>query len=291
MNPSQPLQISYLYGGIVNYRPGESLGERSLTDYELVLLLQGSAVYTRNGASYDLNTGSILLARPGSREQYVWDTEQNTRHAYIHFNMENIPARWGPPDSWNIIKHQPDPVIPALFRHLIERIHDHPEWPSTTPDASTCCLIESLLSVFFETKRKRESESPSRSLTVSRALNHMRLTLDENPETPLTLGMLAEAVGVSEKHLCRLFAQSLGHSPLHTYQLLKLQLSISLLARSDLSIKEISQRCGYSDPLYFSRRFHSQFDCSPTQARRRMIAGESILQTSLPADVMPRLYW
>lgn len=291
MNPSPSLQISYLYGGIVNYRPGESLRERTLTDYELVYLLQGSATYTRNGTSHELETGTILLAQPGSREQYVWDTEQNTRHAYIHFNMENTPTSWGEPDSWAIIKTQPNPVIPSIFRHLIERVHSHPEWPSTAPDQTTSSLLESLLGIFLEIDPKHESDSPTRSFIVSRALNHMRLTLDESPDTLLTLGILAQTAGVSEKHLCRLFTQTLGHAPLHTYQLLKLQLSISLLARSDLSIKEIAQRCGYSDPLYFTRRFQIQFNCSPTQARRRIISGESVLRTPLPADVMPRLYW
>jgi len=285
------LQISYLYGGIVNYRPGESLSERTLTDYELVFLLQGSAIYIRNGIKHDLETGSLLLARPDSREQYVWDTEENTRHAYIHFNMENTPTRWGPPDSWRIIKNQPDPAISAIFRLLIERVHSHPEWPSTTPDLTTCSLLESLLSIFLEVGPKQDSGTPNRSVTVSRALNHMRITLDESPDTPITLGMLAQTAGVSEKHLCRLFTQTLGHPPLRTYQLLKLQLAISLLARSDLNIKEISMRCGYADPLYFTRRFKIQFNCSPTQARQRMISGESMLQTPLPADVMPRLYW
>lgn len=291
MNPSPPFQVNYLYGGIVNYRPGESLKERTLTDYELVFLLQGSVTYIRNGISHDMPTGSMLLARPDSRERYVWDTESNTRHAYIHFNMENPPARWGSPDVWAILRNQPDPALSAIFRHLIERIHRNPEWPSTAPDQTTCSLLESLLGLFLENYPAEGNGTSSRSFAVSRALNHMRLTLDESTDTQLTLGALAQVAGVSEKHLCRLFQESLGHAPLHTYQLLKLQLSISLLARSDLSIKEISQRCGYTDPLYFTRRFQIQFRCSPTQARSRMISGGSMLQTALPADVMPRFYW
>ncbi|MCX7425339.1 MAG: hypothetical protein NTW96_06900 [Planctomycetia bacterium] len=35
------LELTYLYGGVVQYRAGETLRPRVLNDYELVLILEG----------------------------------------------------------------------------------------------------------------------------------------------------------------------------------------------------------------------------------------------------------
>lgn len=285
------IQIPYLYGGVVHYRPGESLGERTLTDFEIVLLLEGNAQYIRDGVTHPLSPGSIVLASPTEREQYIWDKKYNTRHAYIHFQIKNIPERWGDPSTWPILRLQPNPVLPPLIRHLIERIDQHPEWPLVGPGDSTCLLLESLVSVYLEPHSSPLPHSTNRSTPVSRALNWMRTILDESPNIPISLTILAKKSGVSEKHLCRLFKQSIGHPPLKTFELLKLQLALNLLSRSNLNIKEIAQRCGFDDPLYFTRRFTAQLGCSPTKARRKMLDGEALLLTPLPADIMPRLHW
>jgi len=43
------LRLGYVHGGVVVYRPGESLPERILPDYELVLVIEGDVVYRRDG--------------------------------------------------------------------------------------------------------------------------------------------------------------------------------------------------------------------------------------------------
>jgi hypothetical protein len=39
------LELTYLYGGVAQYRAGETLGPRVLNDYELVLILEGQVAY------------------------------------------------------------------------------------------------------------------------------------------------------------------------------------------------------------------------------------------------------
>ena len=69
----QNLILKYLYGGVVHYRPGESLMPRVLKDYELVLIIEGVATYRLEGREYLARPGSFILARPGFREAYQWD--------------------------------------------------------------------------------------------------------------------------------------------------------------------------------------------------------------------------
>jgi AraC-like DNA-binding protein len=126
---------------------------------------------------------------------------------------------------------------------------------------------------------------------VSHALNLMREQLDERPHQHLRLRDMARRSGVTEKHLCRVFSKALGHAPMKTFQLLKLQLALALLARSNLSVKGIADRCGFEDPLYFTRCFRRVYGAPPTEVRQSLMQGHRPPRSPLPAEVTPRIHW
>jgi AraC-like DNA-binding protein len=77
-----------------------------------------------------------------------------------------------------------------------------------------------------------------------------------------------------------------------TFTLLKLQMARPLLVRTNLSISEIAVRCGFDNPLYFSRRFSALYGCPPSDFRARLRGGQIIsMPNPLPVDLMPRTNW
>jgi hypothetical protein len=42
---SPRLELKYIYGSVVHYRPGDKLAPRVLQDFELVLMIEGTANY------------------------------------------------------------------------------------------------------------------------------------------------------------------------------------------------------------------------------------------------------
>lgn len=288
---SESLGLDYLYGGLVKYRAGESLALRTLSDYELILIIEGSVCYSKDGKSYNVPSGGVVLSRPGFKESCDWDLDGVTRHAYVHFQITSIPDDWPDQELWPIVINQPAKVVAGLFRYLLERVSNRSEWPSTAPGSNTCRLLECLLHILIEPNQEgglAEAHIPD---PVSQALNMMRETLDERPTELLSLERLAQRSCTTEKHLCRLFKQSLGYSPMKTFSLLKLQLAMALLSRSDLSIKQLALRCGFENPLYFSRVFSQTYHASPSVMRRRMREGEPPPLSPLPPELTPRVYW
>jgi AraC-like DNA-binding protein len=286
------LKLAYLHGGVVQYRAGETLGPRVLNDYELVLILEGNVTYQPNQRNYAAPPGSAILARPGFRETYQWDPLGLTRHAFFHFQVEQMPNAWPAESSWPVVRTQPDPVVLALFRHILHRFYLHPDWPTHPPGRDDCCMVETLINVLLEehgcesTQFERDRPTP-----VNRAIKMMRHAIEEEHHRSVDLGRLAKAAGVNEKHLCRLFQKALGYPPMETYRLLCLQLSLALLARSNLTIKQIAHRCGFDDPAYFSRYFSRVFRCSPRQLRRGLSEGMLPPASPLPVDLTPRIAW
>jgi len=286
------LQLGYLYGGAVQYQAGERLGPRVLSDHEFVLILEGNVTYQAERREYAAPPGTIILARPGLHEAYTWDKRGRTRHAFFHFGLDQVPADWPDAALWPVVRTQPDPVLPALFRHVMRRIYQHPNWPACAPGTDDCQVVETLMRLFLEEIATAESEfEHGRPAPVSRAIRYMREVIDEDPTRPVSLRQFSRVAGVNQKHLCRLFQHSLGHAPMQTHRLLRLQLALALLTRSNLSVKQISHRCGFDDPAYFSRCFRNVFRRSPRAVRHRVMQGLTPPPNPLPVDITPRLAW
>lgn len=286
------LKLAYLHGSIVPCRPGTTLGPRRLPDYELVLILEGNVTYQIQRRRYAAPPGSVILARPGVRETYRWDPNGPSRHAYFHFAISQMPDGWLDPLSWPVVRTQPPPVVPALVQHVLHRIYRHTDWPARPPGREDCAVVETLLELFFEEHGAEPSVvERERPAPVNRALRFLRHLIDEDPRRPVRLGELADIAGVNEKHLCRLFHKSLGHAPIQTHRLLCLQLSLALLTRSNLTVKQIAHRCGFSDPGHFSRCFSQVFGRPPRTVREQLHAGELPPANPLPADLTPRIVW
>ena len=287
------LRLDYVYGGTVTYRPGETLGPRVLTDYELVLIIEGQVSYCRDEHEHSAPPGTIILARPGFHESYRWDPQRETRHGYLHFNLDSIPREWPELAGWPVVVTKPDPACASLLQHNIRRCGAQPRWPAERPPREVCCLMKTVLDVLFEKHpaAARADEMIARPLPVQRALKRMREVIDEEPERPVSLGELAAAANVSPQHLCRLFQQEIGCGPMRAYRLLRLQLALVLLSRSNLTIKQIANRCGFASQFQFSRCFTETFRRPPTEVRRRLQRGEHPPSAALPPDVMPRVFW
>lgn len=79
---------------------------------------------------------------------------------------------------------------------------------------------------------------------------------------------VASAIGVSEVHLRRLFAQQRGESPRVAFQRLLLQQATKLLRETDLTLEEIADQCGYVNASSFSRAFKAVTGQAPGRFRR-----------------------
>lgn len=80
-------------------------------------------------------------------------------------------------------------------------------------------------------------------------------------EEPLPPDKLANAIGVTRRHLERLFCRNLKDTPTHFY--LKLRLARELLRQTDMSITSICMACGFESPSHFSRSYRARYGTTP----------------------------
>ena len=97
--------------------------------------------------------------------------------------------------------------------------------------------------------------------------------MKQNMNKLVSIGMIAEQLGLSQRHLVRLFQTEIGMKPTDFYRLIRLRYARALLRQGDMSITEIAIETGFSDCAHFSRQFKARFGLTPTELRLMSGAG------------------
>lgn len=100
--------------------------------------------------------------------------------------------------------------------------------------------------------------------TISRALR--LLAEGDGPEN---LADLAEKLGISDRHLRRLFKEHLGKSPMDIKTENRLGLAISLLGEDENAVSDVAYAAGFQSLRRFNDAFKTAYQMSPTAWRQR----------------------
>jgi transcriptional regulator GlxA family with amidase domain len=106
---------------------------------------------------------------------------------------------------------------------------------------------------------------PQTSALVKRTVVYFQ----QNYDRPLSRREIAEAIGVSENHLSRIFRRELGISPWDYLNRYRIKRAKDLLTRTSDSITSVALQVGFNDPAYFSRVFRRQAGLSPSEFREQ----------------------
>lgn len=117
---------------------------------------------------------------------------------------------------------------------------------------------ETLLSPSIVTSHQDETEPATAILRYIEQHYQMRLTLSD----------LAKHFTMSRTYLCDVFSKKYGVSPIQFLNLTRLYHAKHLLANSELSITDVSERTGFPNLHHFSKYFRSKEGISPAQYRQ-----------------------
>jgi AraC family transcriptional regulator len=259
---------------VADYAPGATYGPRRLVNYELLWILQGSAlwrtdVYDEAGVwqatvEEELRSGSVALSRRGNRDAYIWDCDRPSRHAYVHFDIDDV-GELGAPSTWPSVRSMSDP---ALLEELCGYLLDLAGVPSPSVRGHSDRLVAALLEVFVSAPA---AGRPGEMLPdgVRQVVDHVAAVWARSGPRIIPVPELAAAAHLSAGHLHRIFRQSFGCGPAYALDLIRLARAATALLRTNATIAEIATGCGYSNPFHFSRRFSLVYGEPPGTFRRR----------------------
>ncbi|NQU86293.1 MAG: helix-turn-helix transcriptional regulator [Mariniphaga sp.] len=123
-----------------------------------------------------------------------------------------------------------------------------------------------LLATFIFAHKTSEDLAYETNPVVRHAIDYLSKNLDKK----LTLQQISNKVGYSPTYFTTIFRKVTGYSPLSYFSHLKILKACEFLDYTNIKIKEISFKLGYTDPYYFSKDFSKRMGLSPRHYRYRV---------------------
>jgi len=157
----------------------------------------------------------------------------------------------------------------GLIHNLLSALTTFAADRSTGP--LTHLLTESLLHSCLRLLRSTPSHH---SRKATRTYESICLFIQENFQHPLSRESVAEHFGLAPNHISRLFRQE-GSMRFNDYlNLVRINRAKFMLRNYNMTLKEVSAKCGYGEVAYFCRLFKRINKETPTDYRASRQAGD-----------------
>lgn len=123
--------------------------------------------------------------------------------------------------------------------------------------------------------------------SVSRALR----IIDETAEENMDVMTLAEKVGMTDRHLRRLFDEHLGASPIEILVTKRLHLAKQLIVQTRSPITEIALAVGFKSIRRFNEAFKQLYKVPPSEVRKNISKGKQAEELTLFVPVRLPFDW
>ena len=233
--------------------------------YEIYYLLSGNRTYMIGDKMLKIYANSIVLIRPGLTHQTFGEEFERI---LINFNRNSLLEVFSESFTSELLQvfnnfylspqqHNANNLFESILKN----------YDSGNNRMLTLQLAELLTYIgdsFRSEGKKKPLPSPSDSPLLDKIINYM----NENFASITTIEEIAQHFFISKYHLCHLFSAEIGLPPIAYLTNLKIGKACDYLRNTDMSITDISTRCGFNSSSYFFRIFKKIMNLSPKEFRK-----------------------
>lgn len=136
-------------------------------------------------------------------------------------------------------------------------------FPFATARFWDSCRMREQLREYADQLNDKISETRSKSELAERAIQYIKQHYQED----ISLGDIAGALYTAPAYLAKRFKEKKNGTVMQYLETIRMNRAKELLENSGLSVTEIAQEVGYSDPNYFTRAFKKNCAKTPKQYR------------------------
>ena len=147
----------------------------------------------------------------------------------------------------------------------IENLFDTLNENLTDDKYSSAHYVSAFIKLLIYIDKYSQKSAPLPKTFFSSAITYINTNLSEK----ITVEEIAEFCHMSKYYFCRRFKQIIGYTVMEYILNTRLANAKVLILSSNISISEISERCGFSSFSYFSRAFRESFGITPNEFRKQ----------------------
>lgn len=257
--------------GIYERRMGANT--REVYDYELEYYVRSDGGVEIDGRYVPMRAGDVNIRKPGQQVQGIMPYVCYN----ICFDVSGHAQRTAPYYFGSKEQAQPqykNPILDAL------------------PERINCPAGSGIEALFMRACRLRNEDGPAHilhrnmllmqilslltdmvlpqtqrvSLKIQRAADEIERRFDEE----IRIDELITQSGMSKATFHRRFRAEMGCTPLELMTRMRMERAKELLIRTDETVANIAQLCGYTDNVYFTRIFRKHCGMTPSRFREGM---------------------
>jgi len=214
--------------------------------YEVVVYIKGNGFLVTPEKKYPVSPGSIVIIPPGTvhKSEFTVAFEE----IFINADFEQMFQLSTPA----VINVAMDSEGIQLAKMIYHNRYENSEYLAALCNAFTHFLAQSL---------KMDDE-------VGRAVNDIIYEITHNfHDCNINLKAILEKSGYAEDYIRSHFKKITTQTPIEFLTKLRIRHACYLMDvyKNALSLAEIAEKCGYTDYIYFSRRFKQQMGVSPRE--------------------------
>lgn len=203
-----------------------------------------------------LEKGQVWIYPPEIPQKYTICSSDKTIYRYLHFTGSDVAKMFS---SLGIQLMTPIEIKSGLILNTFDNIQKNMNDDSSLSELQAEYHTIYLISQIAKRKKQRSEISMMKSVTDN--MEHS-FALEYNAN------YFADMLNISVSRFNHLFRECVGQSPYAYYLNLRIENAVNLLENTEIKIKEIAEKCGFEDPLYFAQVFKRIKGLTPSEYRK-----------------------
>lgn len=220
-------------------------------------VLSGTGTIETPEGIFHPSAGDTYLLHPGEDHNYYSDKRDPWTKIWLNCRGDLVTSLLS---AYGLLHTHLLPATPT--EPFFSRILDAAKSQQGSRAADSVCIIFHELLQFI---RKRNQQGDRH--TIPEAAARMKRYLDERFQEKVRIDDLARLVYLSHSQVIRLFRTSFGVTPMEYVESRRLESAKIMLKNTSLTVREIAERCGFSDEHYFSGYFKKRTGMPPRTYR------------------------
>lgn len=242
---------------------------RTIDSHELIFVKEGCLDMHEEAREFEVHAGQTLHLWPGRVHGGTKPMPSDLRFYWVHFTLDESTADDEAFASSPYIPflrmpqhktiNQPE-RIERLFRIFLD------DQETGALHAYAANLLVTLMLVEVVRSREVATVEDSDLKTLATWANtYIRLNYDR----PITTGKIAYELGYNPDYLGRIYRQVYNCTLTEAIQKRRIHVACHYLLDSEMTVEQIADKCGFTEPDYFRRIFRRHMQMSPITYRKQ----------------------